>query len=423
MNYKKEIKDNYTLHLINTDRFKTIDVSIKLTKKYDKNEFAYLKLLEKVMRLNSTKKYSKSNDLSKELERLYNSRLNVKTYVQSKNMVFDLSVSMVNPKYTMLSVYDDVFNLFKEFIYNQSVFDDELFINQKNALIKNILNVKDSSDEYASVLFEEIFYKDTVYSENNLKNISIFEGLSNKELYKVYTSLFNSYKIDVVVLGELEEDIIKDNVSKLLKGFSESNNYYKDLMIKIDEGKIKESIVPIDVCQSNLLIGCTTDSLTDKERNYVLPLYNAILGCMNNSILFVNVREKNSLCYYIGSTINRYTDTIVIESGFSSKNYDLAISLIKDCLNDMSKYDIVSSLIDKGKKTLDLAFNDFYDNKNKIMIYYFMNEFTYIPSIEERRKFVNECSIEDINKLAKKVKIKDIFMLKGEDDEEEKFQF
>lgn len=32
MDYKKIIKDNYTLHLIKTDRFKTINIGLKLTK-------------------------------------------------------------------------------------------------------------------------------------------------------------------------------------------------------------------------------------------------------------------------------------------------------------------------------------------------------------------------------------------------------
>ena len=36
MDYKKIIKDNYTLHLIKTDRFKTINIGLKLTKEYNK---------------------------------------------------------------------------------------------------------------------------------------------------------------------------------------------------------------------------------------------------------------------------------------------------------------------------------------------------------------------------------------------------
>ena len=42
----------------------------------------------------------------------------------------------------------------------------------------------------------------------------------------------------------------------------------------------------------------------DYERNYPLTLFSIILGGGTNSKLFRNVREKNSLCYYIYSTVN-----------------------------------------------------------------------------------------------------------------------
>lgn len=422
MNYKKEIYDNYTLHLIKSDKFKTVDVSVRLTKPFDKNEFAYLKLLEKIIRFNSTKKYKDITEISKELERLYNSNLMVKTYAQSKNMIFECGITMVNPKYTELNVYDGLFNLFKEILFNQKTinekFNQDLFEIQKSSLIKNILNVKDTPDEYASLLFEEIFFKGTVYAENNLKNIKCYESLINEELYKVYKNIFISNKIDVIVMGDFDEEIIKDKVNNLLKNFKQNDKSIKDLMIKIKPREEKGYTKEIDTSQSNLLIGCTINNITDKERDYVLVLYNTILGCMNNSVLFVNVRELNSLCYHIGSIINKYTDTIIIESGINEKNFQLAYSLIDKCLLDMTDESVVSPLIKNAKKTLEIAFNDFYDNKSKIMNYYYMNEFIYTPSIEERRKKVSECTVKEITELASKIKIRDVFLLKGVNNEE-----
>ena len=72
MNYKKESNDNYNLHLIKTDRFKEIIVSLRFTKKYNREEGAYLKLLERVLLMGGTKKHKNLKDLAKELESLYN---------------------------------------------------------------------------------------------------------------------------------------------------------------------------------------------------------------------------------------------------------------------------------------------------------------------------------------------------------------
>lgn len=421
MNYKKEILDNYTLHLINTDKFKDINVSIRFTKTFDKEDYAYLKLLEKVLRFNSTKKYKDITLISKELERLYNSNIMFKTYTESKNMIFEIGVSFVNPKYTENSIYDSVFNLLEEILYNQNIkdneFNRELFSNQKNNLIKSILNVKDINRDYGNLLFEEIFYKNTVYAENNLKNIKVFEELTNDKLYKVYTSLFDSFKVDVLVLGDYSMTI-KDNIGKCLKNIKSVDNVCKNLYIDIKKDKEVFNKECVNASQSNLFIGLTLDNLTELERDYKLIVYNTILGCMNNSILFVNVREKNSLCYHIGSIINKYTTTLIIEAGISGKNYEQAYQLIKESLESMKDEKVIAPLIKNAKKTLELAYNDFYDNKYKIINYYYMNEISYTPSIESRRKMLNDITISDIINIANKVNIKDIFLLEGVNNEE-----
>lgn len=421
MNYKKEILDNYTLHLINTDKFKDINVSIRFTKTFDKEKYAYLKLLEKVLRFNSTKKYKDITLISKELERLYNSNIMFKTYTESKNMIFEIGVSFVNPKYTENSIYVSVFNLLEEILYNQNIkdneFNRELFSNQKNNLIKSILNVKDINRDYGNLLFEEIFYKNTVYAENNLKNIKVFEELTNDKLYKVYTSLFDSFKVDVLVLGDYSMTI-KDNIGKCLKNIKSVDNVCKNLYIDIKKDKEVFNKECVNASQSNLFIGLTLDNLTELERDYKLIVYNTILGCMNNSILFVNVREKNSLCYHIGSMINKYTTTLIIEAGISGKNYEQAYQLIKESLESMKDEKVIAPLIKNAKKTLELAYNDFYDNKYKIINYYYMNEISYTPSIESRRKMLNDITISDIINIANKVNIKDIFLLEGVNNEE-----
>ena len=41
MEYKKIVENNYTLHLINTDRFKSMNIVVFLTKKFDKNDIPF----------------------------------------------------------------------------------------------------------------------------------------------------------------------------------------------------------------------------------------------------------------------------------------------------------------------------------------------------------------------------------------------
>lgn len=422
MDYKKEKNENYNLHLIKTDRFKEIIVSLRFTKKYDKEEGAYLKLLERVLVTGGTKKHKSLKEIAKELENLYRTNIYSRFFATSKNMTFETRLMMINPKYTENSIYEDSFKLFKEILTKPNIINNEWpsssFELEKENLIKSIKNVKDSPDTYGRIKFEEIFYKGTIYEENNYKNIKVFESLENKKLYETYKKLFTDYKIDIFVIGDFEEDIIKKQTKKLLKDFKQNDTSFKDLKVKMKKKEKNEIKEKIETTQSNLFVGCTVDNITEEERNYILALYNTILGTMNNSVLFVNVREKNSLCYHIGSLINKYTDTIVIDSGIDAKNYKKTMKLIEEGLNSMTKENVVKKLITNAKKTLDIAYNDFYDNILKIIDYYYLNEFSYFPNIEERRKIINEVTPSSVCELAKKVKINCIYLLEGSSNEE-----
>lgn len=414
MNYKKIKRDNYNLHLINTDRFKTITVSLKFTKKYNREESVYFKLLERVLPINGTENYKSVNDITKKLESLYNANIGYKFYVTSENMTFETNLRIINPKYTKEDTYKESFDLFKEILTKPALKNNQFkyFDLQKDNLINSILNVKDDLRSYSSLKFQEIFYKGTVYAENNYKNIKLFEDMESKKLYENYKKLFSEFKIDVFVIGEFDEEVLTKYIEELMKGFKSKDNYTKDLYTKV---KCKENLVKdkFKESQSSLLIGLNLNGLTDEERDYKLILYNTILGSMNNSVLFVNVREKNSLCYSIGSTISKFTETMIIRSGISSDSFDDAVRLIKESLEEMKDEKKVDKLLKNAKKTLNIAYNDFYESSNKIIDYYFIREFTILPSIEERREKVMNLTSKDVTDIAKKVSIGLIYLMEG----------
>lgn len=417
IDYKKQVNDNYTLHLINTTRFKQINISVRFTKSYEKNTGAYLKLLERILPFNGTKKYRRIKDINKKLESLYRTSLTSTFFCLSKNMTFEINMGIVNPKYTEDTLLHDSCEMLREILFNPKIedeqFNGEVFEIEKENLIKSILNVKDSPDTYGRLKFEEKFLSGTVYAENNYKNIKLFENLENKELYQIYKSLFTDYKVDILVCGDFENLDIQKEISFVMKDVKQNDKTNKDLYYKIKKKEKLEEKESMQIMQSSLFVGCTIDNLTEEERNYRLILYNTILGSMNNSVLFMNVREKNSLCYHVGSYINRFTDTIEIESGINKKNYEKTLSIIDECLRNMEDKKVIETNIVNAKKTIEIAQNDFYDNMNKIMTYYFMNEFTNIPSIEERRLKVKDVTVDEICELAKKVRLSYVFLLEG----------
>ena len=69
MEYKKITKDNYNLHIINTDKFKTVNVLFNFKRKIEKNEIAIRNLLNDIL-INSCSKYKTSREIEIQTQEL-----------------------------------------------------------------------------------------------------------------------------------------------------------------------------------------------------------------------------------------------------------------------------------------------------------------------------------------------------------------
>src|SRR5699024_4890155 len=75
----------------------------------------------------------------------------------------------------------------------------------------------------------------------------------------------------------------------------------------------------------------------DDELYNALIVANDILGGGPNSKLFRNVREKESLAYYINSVIYKYKSLLLIDGGIEFKDFDKTVDITKEQLEDLKK--------------------------------------------------------------------------------------
>ena len=83
--------------------------------------------------------------------------------------------------------------------------------------------------------------------------------------------------------------------------------------------------------QGKLCIGFRTSS-TDAAATMMM---SAMFGGTSTSKLFLNVREKLSLCYYIGSSNHWKKGLITVSSGIEFENYQRAVDEILNQLEEL----------------------------------------------------------------------------------------
>lgn len=87
---------------------------------------------------------------------------------------------------------------------------------------------------------------------------------------------------------------------------------------------VREVTESMDVTQGKLVIGMRT-GITASDPDYpALVLLNSVYGSGVTSKLFVNVREKRSLCYYASSAVEKFKGLMIVSSGISFDQYETA---------------------------------------------------------------------------------------------------
>ena len=77
--------------------------------------------------------------------------------------------------------------------------------------------------------------------------------------------------------------------------------------------------------QGKLAMGFRTGGVTCWEEEYpAMAMCNAVFGGTTLSKLFMNVREKLSLCYYASSTLEKMKGLLLVSSGTEFDKYDTA---------------------------------------------------------------------------------------------------
>ena len=140
------------------------------------------------------------------------------------------------------------------------------------------------------------------------------------------------------MVGDVKEAEVKSLANELLT--FENRTAKKRESIEVQKkDQVQEIKEEQDVKQGKLNIGYRTNIVYGDPDYFALQLFNGIFGGFSHSKLFINVREKASLAYYVSSRLESHKGLMMVMSGIDLKNYDQAVGIIRDQLEAMKKGD------------------------------------------------------------------------------------
>ena len=417
MKYYDYDMDGFILHVIKTNRFKTVFYSINIRFEDNKDSEVYTSLLSRML-IQTSSKFNSLREINTYCASIYDPSYNIRVLGSGSENILRLTSSFANEKYTEKGMLLKNLEFLTSFIFEPKIvdggFDKEMFDIQKEKLLEYYKSMKDNPKEYAkSRLAEEMQIKK--YKVLKLDDlISGISNLSEVELYNFYQSIMSKGCLDIFICGDVDEKEVKEIFSKLIK-FKGTHKKINHLVKQHDFKDMPNIVVDkTNNTQSNLIIGFKLDNLSDFERNYVFVLYSWILGGGMSSLLSQTVREKYSLCYYIYAVRQNLFETMKIYAGIDGVNFEKTCNLIQDELENMENGNFSLELFEGVKEIYYNSLIRIEDSQDDLVASYASEIFINNDSISDRKKNMSKVTKEDVMNLAKKVHVDTIYLLKGE---------
>ena len=382
MEYKQiEIKKGIKLHTIKTEKFKTNLIAIMLTTKLDRENVTKNALIPAVLR-RGTKNLITQEEINKKLEEMYGASLDCGLDKTGDNQVLKFYIETVNDEFlpqeaenmlkiSLEKIFEFVFNPYLE----NGCFKKE-YVEQEKENIKQIIDGKiDNKARYSLDRCIEEMYKDQPYGLYKYGYVEDMKDINEKNLYEYYQQLINECKIDIFVSGIIDEEtenIIKNN-ENIIKLKDREPQYNEPEIIAKKSEKVNDVQESMDVTQGKLIIGMDLD-IDDDNLRFDVMIYNSIFGGSANSKLFQNVREKASLAYTASSSYYRFKNNIFINCGIEIKNYEKALEIIKQQIEDMKKGDFTDEEVENAKKGIIASIKTIDDEQDTEITYFFGQE-------------------------------------------------
>ncbi len=418
MKYIKKEYPCYNLHIIKTNKFKTTNIEVIFEQKIKKEDITITNFLSSILTF-TTKKYNTRLKLAKKMESLYAARIFTNSYRLGSNLNVDFNMQILNDKYAENGLLDECLEVLKEILFNPNVtdgkFDDVCFNIIKNDEQSQIERFKEDTRRYATLRCCELTDDKAPFSYNVKGYLEDLKKITSENLYSFYKKFMENSSVDIFIIGDIEIEEVENLVREKFKFTNKNKMSRYPVLPPLNHRKQRKEIIENDnTNQSKLAITCRAEGMTDKERNYVLNLYNSILGGSTDSKFFKNIREKYSLCYYATTGANKLDNILLISSGITKDNYNKMLILIDKEMDDMKKGNITEEEIINAKKYYLSGLEEIEDSPNQIIASYYAIDKLKADTIEQRKEKIKEVTKQEIVTLANKIYIDTVYLLGGD---------
>ena len=290
-------------------------------------------------------------------------------------------------------------------IYLNSTFPEKEMEKEKGVIIEEINMYEDMPISHVQDLFDKVLYGDQPAGWSIAGTKENIRKMIRDNFVKYKSSHYVASNTVIVVSGNITNDEVYEEVNKYFKGIK-STNKVKKLKTKDVQTVPNVLIKHKETDQTHFVLGVRTFSLFDK-RNITLALLSGVLGAGMSSRLFIKLREKMGVAYYVRAYNGPSLDHGVfqISAGVNNLRTEEVIKeILKEC-NILTAQKVEEKELNKVKSLIIGNMKMSLEATDDIANFYGHQELmkNKMKTLEEKIKEIKKVTAEDIEKIAKTI--------------------
>lgn len=420
------MQTNTTNHIttIKTEKFKTTLIKVSFKAELQRSTVTARILLANVLR-NSSQHFTSKKALSAHLEELYGASLSVSAKKQGKLHTISFYIQVANEKFLKAAppLFEHALKVLGEVALNPRIcnetFNAEVVTLEKRLLKEDIESIYDDKTTYALKKMVARMCHSENYGVSGDGYTSDLADINERTLVDTYQSMLENDDMQVTVLGDMEHE---ETVNLITQHFKIDNNMRSSLEAIDREEKEIHEITELKeeqlINQTKLNMGYRTYTRITDEDYFALLVVNGVFGAYAHSKLFMNVREKESLCYYCTSQLDNFKGLMYVYSGLDVMQVPKAIQIIDKQLMDIVLGDFTEQELSLAKKSLTNAKRESLDSASGMLSDLEMGLLLGLTADEFVGK-IEAVTKSDVQRVAEKIKKDTVFTLEPSGSDEE----
>ena len=399
-------------------RFKQGALSIQFVCPMEKEQSAYNALLPAVL-LRGTEKHPDLRSITLRLDDLYGAAVSASVRRVGDYQTTGFYCNFMEDKFALdgdeilAPMLDFIFELLLDPVLENGGFSGDFVESEKKNLISTIETEFNDKRAYAGAQLLKNMCKEDTFGLPRLGETEDVQRITPHALYDYYRRLLEKSPVQVFYVGSAEAETV---AALLQKQFSRIGRTPDSLppQTALRCGEESHKTEALDVAQAKLCMGFVTPITNRTEDHAAMQVLNAVFGGGMTSKLFMNVRERLSLCYSVGSMYYGTKGLVTVSAGVEESDEETARREILAQLEACKNGDITPEELAAAKEGVLSALRTVHDSPGAIEGYYAtaaLSGLTKGP--EAHARAISAVTVADVVRVAKSVSYHSSFVLKA----------